>query len=151
MLFITDSSGVPSVARIVNVAAGPRPLLSPVKNTAAARCIDVPGATLAIRTYLHTYTCNSSKAQALTRLPNDNTLRVLGNCLDVPSRRFAAGQQIWVYACNGTNAQTWQFRDDGTIRPPANALLCLAPASTSQSAALLIATCNGGTIQKWTW
>ena len=151
MLFITDSSGVPSVARIVNVAAGPRPLLSPVKNTAAARCIDVPGATLAIRTYLHTYTCNGSKAQALTRLPNDNTLRVLGNCLDVPSRRFVTGQQIWDYACNGTSAQTWQFRSDGTIRPPANASLCLAPASTSQNAALLITTCNGGTIQKWTW
>ena len=93
MLFITDSSGVPSVARMVQVAKGPTPLMSPVKNSAAARCVDVPRSNLASRTYLQVYTCNNTKAQALTRFPADTSVRVLGNCLDVPSRHFVAGQQ----------------------------------------------------------
>ncbi len=36
MLFITDGSGVPSVAKMVQVAKGPTPLMSAVKNSAAA-------------------------------------------------------------------------------------------------------------------
>ena len=87
MLFVVDATGVPSVAKIVQVAKGPNPVMSPVKNS-TGRCIDVPSATTAIRTYLQAYTCNNTKAQALTRLPNDNTMRVLGNCVDVPSRNF---------------------------------------------------------------
>ncbi|MEU4419640.1 galactose oxidase-like domain-containing protein [Actinoplanes sp. NPDC024001] len=150
MLFIVDAAGVPSVAKMVQVAKGPNPLMSPLR-TNAGLCVDVPQATTAIRTYLHAYTCNNTKAQALTRLPDDNTLRVLGNCLDVPQASYTPGRTIWAYTCNGTPAQTWQFRSDGTIRPIAATTLCLAPASTASKAALLIATCNGSAIQKWTW
>jgi hypothetical protein len=150
MLFIVDASGVPSIAKIVQVAKGPNPLMSPVKN-GTGWCLDVPSATTAIRTYLQAYTCNSTKAQALTRLPNDNTIRVLGNCFDVPSRHFVTGQKIWTYTCNNTTAQTWQFRSDRTIRPISKTTLCLAAASSASKAAILIATCNGSTLQKWTW
>src|SRR5262249_28259495 len=59
MLFITDSSGVPSVAKMVQVAKGPTPLMSAVKNAWAARCIDVPASNLAIRTYLQVFACNN--------------------------------------------------------------------------------------------
>ena len=124
--------------------------MSAVKNSGAVRCIDVPSSTVTIRTYLQSHTCNGTKAQALTRLPNDNSLRVLGNCLEVPSSNFASGQKIWTYRCYGTSAQTWQFRTDGTIRPIANSALCLATAST-ENAAILISTCNGSSLQKWTW
>ena len=151
MLFITDAAGVPSVAKMVQVAKGPSPLMSSVKNTGAGRCVDVPNSTIAVRTYAQTYTCNGTKAQALTRLPNDNSLRVLGNCLDVPSRNFVSGQKVWTFYCNGTVAQTWQFRTDGTIRPIGGAALCLAPQSTTANSPLLIATCNGSSAQKWTW
>ena len=150
MLFIVDAAGVPSVARIVRVAKGPNPVMSPVK-TSNGRCIDVPSASTAIRTYLQAYTCNNTKAQALTRLPNDSTLRVLGNCLDVPSRNFVNGQKVWTYTCNNTIAQTWQFRSDGTIRPAGKTTLCLAAASSASKAAILITTCNGNALQKWTW
>jgi hypothetical protein len=151
MLFIIDSAGVPSVAKMVQVAKGPAPLLSAIRNTGATRCVDVPGSNLAIRTYIQTYTCNNTRAQALTRFTNDNTLRVLGNCIDVPSSNFVSGQRIWTYTCNGTGAQRWQFGTDGTIRPIANNALCLAAASTAQSAAITIATCSSSTLQKWTW
>jgi hypothetical protein len=149
MLFVINAEGVPSIAKIVQVAKGPNPLMSGVKN--GTRCIDVPSSALAIRTYLQAYTCNNTKAQALTRLPNDNSLRVLGNCIDVPSSTYVTGQKIWTYRCNNSAAQTWQFRTDGTIRPLGNTALCLASASTANNAAVLIATCNGNALQKWTW
>jgi hypothetical protein len=151
MLFVTDSSGVPSVATMVQVAKGPTPLMSALKNSAAARCIDVPSSNLAIRTYLQIYTCNATKAQALTRFPVGNSLRVLGNCLDVPSQHFVAGQKIWTYRCNGTRAQTWAFGTNGTIRPTAATALCLAPSGTANRSPLVLAGCNGSSIQKWAW
>jgi len=151
MLFVTDSSGVPSVAKMVQVAKGPTPLMSAVKNSAAARCVDVPHSNLAIRTYVQVYGCNNTKAQALTRFPADNSLRVLGNCLDVPAQHFVAGQKIWTYRCNGTRAQTWTFGTNGTIRPTAATALCLAASGTTNGAAIVLATCNGSSSQKWTW
>jgi len=151
MLFITDSSGVPSIAKMVQVAKGPTPLMSPVKNTAAARCVDVPRSSLANRTYVQVYTCNNTKAQALTRFPVGNSLRVLGKCMDVPSRHFAAGQRIWTYACNGTTAQTWTFGADGTVRPTAASTLCLAASTTTNAASIVLTKCNSSSIQKWTW
>jgi hypothetical protein len=150
MLFIVDAAGVPSIARMVQVAKGPNPVMSPVKNN-TGRCIDVPASATATRTYLQAFNCNNSKAQALTRLPNDNSVRVLGNCLDVPSRNFVTGQKIWTFGCNNSVAQTWRFGSDGTIRPLGNTALCLAAASADNRAAILIATCNGNALQKWTW
>ena len=139
MLFITDSAGVPSVAKLVQVAKGPAPLMSAVKNRGAGRCVDLPNSTLTIRTYIQSHTCNNAKPQTLTRLPSDKTLRVLGNCLDVPSRNFISGQRIWTYTCNGTSAQTWQFGTDGTIRPVARTTLCLSAVSTVENAAIGLA------------
>jgi hypothetical protein len=150
MLFLVDKDGVPSVAKMVQVAPNPKPLMSPVKNS-TGRCIDVPGASLAVRTYLQGYDCNGTKAQDLTRLPNDYSLRVLGNCLDVPSQNFVTGQKIWEHYCNGTAAQTWQFGTDGTIRPRAKTTLCLAAASSAKWATIILTTCNGNALQKWTW
>ena len=150
MLFVVDANGVPSVAHMVQVAKGPNPLMSALRNNTGG-CVDVPSSAIAIRTYLQTYTCNSTKAQALTRLPDDNTLRVLGNCLDVPNRNFAAGQRIWTYTCNSTVAQTWQFRTDGTVRPIGNTAVCLAGASAANNAQLLLAACDTNALRRWTW
>ncbi|GLW31142.1 galactose oxidase-like domain-containing protein [Actinoplanes regularis] len=150
MLFVVDADGVPSVAKIVQVAKSPNPVMSPVRNS-TGRCVDVPAATTAIRTNLQTYTCNSTKAQALTRLPDDDSLRVLGNCADVPGRNFAAGQQIWTYTCDSSEAQTWQFGPDATIRPAANPALCLAADSPEEFAPIRLATCDGNALQKWAW
>ena len=150
MLFLIDDAGVPSVAEMVQVAKGPNPVMSQVKNNTGL-CVDVPSSATAIRTYLQTFKCNSSKAQAMSRLPNDNTLRVIGNCVDVPTSNFVAGQKIWAFKCNNSGAQTWRFGTDGTIRPIANTALCLAAASSASKAAVTIATCNGATLQKWTW
>ncbi|MEV0901644.1 galactose oxidase-like domain-containing protein [Actinoplanes sp. NPDC049802] len=149
MLFVVDADGVPSVARMVQVAKGPRPLMSPLRNN-TGRCLDVPGSAIAARTYVQAYTCNNSKAQALTTL-SDSTLRVLGSCLDVPSSNFVAGQRIWIYTCNNTNAQKWRLGSDGTVRPLGNTNLCLAAASSANNAQISIASCTGAALQKWTW
>lgn len=150
MLFVVDAAGVPSVAKMVQVAKGPNPLMTAVRNT-TGRCLDLPGSSLVLKTLLHTYTCNNTRAQAMTRLPNDNSLRVLGNCFDVPAQKFVTGTRIQTYTCNNTLAQTWQFGADGTIRPIGKTTLCLAAASAAEKAAVLMATCNGTTLQKWTW
>ncbi|MFF5076271.1 galactose oxidase-like domain-containing protein [Actinoplanes sp. NPDC000266] len=150
MLFIVDANGVPSVAKMVQVAKGPNPLMSQVKND-TGRCLDLPGSSLTLKTYMQTYTCNGTRAQAMTRLPNDRSLRVLGNCLDVPGQQFVTGQRIFIYTCNGTPAQTWQFNADKTIRPVAKTTLCLAAGSSAERAQIQIVTCTGATLQKWTW
>jgi hypothetical protein len=150
MLFVVDANGVPSVAKMVQVAKGPNPLMSQVKNN-TGRCLDVPTSSLLPKTYLQTFTCNSSKAQALSRIPGDKTLRVLGNCVDVPWSRFNPGQKVWTYTCSRSAAQTWQFGADGTIRPTSNTKVCLAAASNAERAAVSLATCSGAALQKWTW
>jgi hypothetical protein len=149
MLFVTDAAGVPSVAKMVQVAKAPTPLMSPLKNS-TGKCVDVPSSSLTARTYLQTYTCNNTKAQALTRF-TDNTLRVMGMCADVPTSRFVNGQRIWQFGCNGTGAQRWQFRADGTVRPVSNTALCLAAAANTNAAQVKIVTCTGAALQKWTW
>ncbi|XVV15752.1 galactose oxidase-like domain-containing protein [Actinoplanes sp. CA-131856] len=150
MLFIVDANGVPSVAKMVQVAKGPTPLMSQVKND-TGRCLDLPGSSLTLKTYMQTYTCNGTRAQAMTRLPNDRSLRVLGNCLDVPGQNFVTGQRIFIYTCNGTPAQTWQFGTDKTIRLVAKTTLCLSAASSAERAQIQIVTCTGAALQKWTW
>lgn len=151
MLFVIDAAGVPSVAKIVQVGKGPNPLLSQVKQSTTLRCIDVPNSSTASQTYLQAYTCNNTKAQALIRLPNDNTLRVMGNCLDVPYANFRSGQRIWAHTCTGHNAQKWRFDADGTIRPFGDTGLCLVPQVGSGNTVLQMERCNGAAAQKWVY
>jgi hypothetical protein len=148
MLFVIDSNGVPSIASTVQVAQATNPVMSPVQNAGSGRCIDVPAATTANATYLWTYDCNGTGAQALSRLSFDSSLRVLGNCLDVPGRNFVSGQRVWTYSCNATDAQRWQFNGDSTVRPVVAQGLCLA-ASTANGAQLMIANCDGSAAQRW--
>jgi hypothetical protein len=151
MLFVVDANGVPSVAKIVQVAKSPNPLMSAIKNTGAAKCVDLPNSGITPGTLPQSYTCNNTKAQALTRLPNDNSLRDLGLCFDVPKSNFVSGQRVQAYTCNNTNAQKWQFGTDGTIRVTTVPSMCLAAGSTALSATIIISTCNGNAMQKWTW
>ena len=151
MLFIVDSNGVPSVAKMVQITKSPAPVMSAVKNVGSNYCATVLGGSLAIRTYIATYTCTGTVSQAMSRMPNDQSIRVLGNCLDVPGYHYDSGARIWTYTCNNAANQKWEFRTDGTIRPTAKTTLCLMAASTANKANITITTCNGSTLQKWTW
>jgi hypothetical protein len=151
MLFVVDANGVPSVAKIVKVGRNPNPLMTHVKLTTVNNCIDMPNSAIAPKTYPQSVTCNWTKAQALTRLPNDDSMRVLGLCIDVPNSNFVSGQRIWAHTCNNTNAQKWLLGADNTIRPTTKTTLCLSTASTAQKATINIATCNGSALQKWAW
>ena len=148
MLFIVDDAGVPSVAKMVQVGFGPRPLMSTLKNS-TGRCLDVPGAATASGTYLITYNCIPSAAQAWSRV--STSIRALGNCLDVPESRFVSGQRIWAYTCNTSGAQRWQGFADGTVKPMLNTTMCLTTASSANAAQVTIATCDGSALQKWAW
>jgi hypothetical protein len=149
MLFLIDDSGVPSIAKTVQVLQASNPTMSPVQNAASGRCIDVPYSSTANATYLWAFDCNNTGAQAATGIGFDSSIRVLGNCIDVPGSNFVSGQRVWAYACNNTNAQKWQVNGDGTIRPTAAQGLCLASASTANQAQLNIFTCIGSALQQW--
>ncbi|AEV88478.1 galactose oxidase [Actinoplanes sp. SE50] len=152
MLFVVDAAGVPSVAKVVKVARQPNPLMSPIRSVNGGdRCVDVPAAAVAIRTYLQFYDCNGSKAQALTRVPADDTLRVMGNCLDVPGGNFASGQRIWTYTCNGSASQAWELGPGGVIRPVGHPTLCLRPVTADNQAEIQIISCSRSLLQKWRW
>lgn len=151
MLFIVDSDGVPSIAEMVQVAKGPAPVMSPIKNSASSYCATVLGGSLAIRTYIATYSCTGTVSQAMSRMPNDKSIRVLGNCLDVPGYHYVSGARIWTYTCNNGTNQKWEFRTDGTIRPVGKNTLCLMAATTGKEANITIATCNGSKLQRWSW
>jgi hypothetical protein len=152
MLVVVDDAGVPSVARNVQVNKGWMPVMSPMKNS-TGRCLDLPNGNLAPRTYVATWDCNGNKAQAITRLLYDSSIRIQGNCLDIPNQNFVAGQRIWMWGCNTSVAQDWEYRIDGTIRPIRNTALCLAASSSAQSAQISLATCTAppAALQKWTW
>jgi hypothetical protein len=152
MLVVTDAAGVPSVARNIQVNKGWMPVMSPMKNS-TGRCLDLPASNLAPRTYVQTYNCNGSRAQAVTRLLYDSSVRILGNCLDIPNQSFVNGQRIWMWGCNTSVAQDWEYRVDGTIRPIRNTALCLTAASSANSAQVRLATCAApaSALQKWTW
>ncbi len=150
MLFIIGADGVPSVAKMVLVSKGSKPLMSPVKNS-SGRCVDVPSSSIETGTYLWTYDCNGSNAQALTTLIADRSIRIMGNCLEVPQGNFVAGQKVWTSACNGSVAQRWTFRSSGTIEPATVPTLCLAAASTANRAAFQLRACDGNALTKWSW
>jgi hypothetical protein len=151
MLFIIDADGVPSVAKMVQVSKGPNPLMSQVKQSSTPRCIDVPNSNIASGTYLQAYPCNNTKAQSLIRLPNDNSLRIMGNCVDVPNSNFRAGQRIWAYTCNNTTAQKWRFDADGSIRSFGDTGLCLVPQVGTGNTVIQMERCNGSAAQRWVY
>ena len=151
MLFVVDSAGVPSVAKIVQVAKSTMPTMAGVKNAASKYCIDLPGANITAKTKLRLYTCNNSKAQTMTWLAPDESIRVLGSCLDVPYAKYSSGAKIQIYGCNNSKAQKWQIRADKTIRPVGSQTYCLTAATTANKAALTITKCSTTTRQRWSW
>jgi hypothetical protein len=152
MLFATDSAGVPSVAKIVNVQAAPVQTSTPIKGI-SGRCLDVPNANPSNNTRPWMYNCNGTAAQAWAA-PADNTIRALGKCLDVSGNSRFPGAVVQIYTCNGTTAQQWvRQTSDRSIRLKDQPSLCLAVVgeSTAMEAKVELRTCTGSVGQKWYW
>lgn len=150
-LIIYTCDGGPLQKWSLQYVQPPRPRNSRVQNNGSGRCIDVPYSSTAQATYMWTFDCNGSNAQALTRYDYNSSIQVLGLCLDVSGGNFVSNQRVWTYTCNGTNAQKWQFNTDATIRPVAAPSFCLSPVSAANQSQLIIYTCDNGPLQKWNW
>jgi Domain of unknown function (DUF1929)/Ricin-type beta-trefoil lectin domain len=158
MLFITDSSGVPAVAKIIKLqrASGnppPSSTGSPILGS-GGRCIDIQGGAAVNRADLWMNTCNGTASQDWLYSTSDKSLRSLGKCMDIANNARKSGTRVQLYSCNGASGQTWERRDsDKTIRSAATPSLCLQPkgGSTALQARLEVATCTGSMAQQWTW
>jgi hypothetical protein len=165
MLFITDSAGVPSVAKIIQLQRGsinPPPPPPPPPSTGSpitgigGRCIDIQGGAAVNRADLWMNTCNTNAAsQNWLYSTSDKSLRSLGMCMEIANNARKSGTRVQLNSCNGGAGQTWERRDtDRTIRSAASPSLCVQPkgGSSALQAKLEVATCvTGSAPQRWTW
>ena len=158
MLFVTDTAGVPSVAKIIKLergSANPPPSTgSPIRGI-GGRCLDIQGGAAVNRADLWMNTCNGSASQ--------NWLYTTSQQVTALTRQMHGDRRQHAQVrCTGAtehlqrpSAQTWERREtDKTIRSAASPSLCLQPkaGSTALQAKLEVATCTTGSIaQQWTW
>ena len=158
MLFVTDTAGVPSVAKIIKLdrgSANPPPSTgSPIRGI-GGRCLDIQGGAAVNRADLWMNTCNGSASQDWLYTTANKSLRSLGKCMEIAGNTRKSGARVQLNTCNAASAQTWERREtDKTIRSAASPSLCLQPkaGSTALQAKLEVATCTTGSIaQQWTW
>jgi Galactose oxidase-like, Early set domain/Ricin-type beta-trefoil lectin domain len=159
MLFVTDSAGVPSVAKIIQLQRGgsnPPPSNGSPITGIGGRCIDIQGGAAVNRADLWMNTCVTSAAsQNWLYSTSDKSLRSLGKCMEIANNARKSGTRVQLNSCNGAAVQTWERRDtDKTIRSAASSSLCLQPSggSSALQAKLEVATCTTGSVaQQWTW
>ena len=110
MLFITDTAGVPSVAKIIKLDPTFVPAIgSPIVGV-ANRCVDVRGAVSADGTDIMMYTCHGGTNQKWLYSSANKFLRSLGKCMDIAHNLRTSGTRVQLYTCNGSTAQTWERR-----------------------------------------
>jgi Domain of unknown function (DUF1929)/Ricin-type beta-trefoil lectin domain len=160
MLFVTDSAGVPSVAKIIQLQRGssnpPPPSNGSPITGIGGRCIDIQGGAAVNRADLWMNTCVTGTAsQNWLYSTSDKSLRSLGKCMEIANNARKSGTRVQLNSCNGAAVQTWERRDtDKTIRSAASPSLCLQPKGGSSvlQAKLEVATCTTGSVaQQWTW
>jgi hypothetical protein len=158
MLFVTDTAGVPSVAKILKLERGaanpPSSVGSPITGI-GGRCLDIQGGAAVNRADLWMNTCNGSASQNWLYTTSNKSLRSLNKCMEIAGNTRKTGARVQLNTCNATSAQTWERRDtDKTIRSTASPSLCLQPkaGSTALQAKLEVATCTtGSAAQRWIW
>src|SRR5215211_6504439 len=161
MLFVTDSAGVPSVAKIIQLQRGsteppppPPSTGSPIKGI-GGNCIDIQGGAAVNKADLLMNTCNGNASQNWLYSTSDKSLRSLGKCMEIANNARKSGTRVQLNSCSGAAGQTWERRDtDKTIRSAASSSLCLQPKGGSSvlQAKLEVATCTTGSVaQQWTW
>src|SRR5215212_1081314 len=159
MLFVTDSAGVPSVAKIIQLQRGsteppppPPSAGSPIKGT-GGNCIDIQGGAAVNKADLLMNTCNQSASQNWLYSSSDKSLRSLSKCMEIANNARKSGTRVQLNSCNGAAVQRWDRAADTTIRSTATPSLCLQPVggSSALQTRLEVATCNGLAAQKWIW
>ncbi|WP_405577589.1 arabinofuranosidase catalytic domain-containing protein [Streptomyces sp. NBC_01190] len=124
---------------------------TPLRNTNANRCLDVPNSTQTNGTQVALWDCNSGTNQQWNTT-SAKELRVYGSkCLDDEANGTANGTRAIIWDCNGQNNQKWNVNSDGTITSVQSGLCLDASAyGTANGTLVQLWTCTGATNQKWT-
>jgi hypothetical protein len=164
MLFIINSSGVPSVASMVSVQ-GNSSSNTPFVSTAVARhsnyCLDVPGSQIVNAVQLQQWSCNNSNAQNfIFRLVagTTNTYNLINvnsnKCLAVQAASLSNGAKIVQTSCFTTTNQ--QFRLQlvennyyNLVAVHSNKCVDVASASFAEGAKVVQWTCSSANNQQW--
>ncbi|MCP2245924.1 ricin-type beta-trefoil lectin domain protein [Lentzea aerocolonigenes] len=123
----------------------PAPTTFRLRGEASGRCLDVNGAGTANGTQMITWDCHSNANQQFTQ--NGQALQVTGKCLDAPNNA-TSGTRVRIWDCNGAANQGWTITTTGTVTSVQTGL-CLTSGGTANGAAVTVATCQGGTNQRW--
>jgi Ricin-type beta-trefoil lectin domain len=67
-------------------------------------------------------------------------------CLDVPNSQYAQGKKLIVWECHGSPNEEFTFSQHNEITIQE---LCLQPENDQVGAAVILSSCDGGTMQKW--
>lgn len=150
MLFVVDSNGVPSVARMVQLTATAPPAPAPVRLTVSGpgdRCLDIDHSSIVPGTKIQLWDCNGTQAQRWTR-PADGTLRSLGVCADVPGGNLKVGAPLRTDLCSSTDpAQKWTISSDGRIKSTTKPKLCLSAPGKLNAEQVTLANCSNSPTQ----
>jgi hypothetical protein len=164
MVFILNSSGVPSVASMVRVQGNSSSSTSFV-STAVARhsnlCLDVPGAQLVNGVRLQQWSCNGSNAQKFTFRPVAGTTNIYNiinlnsnKCLAVGGASLKDGGAIVQTTCNSNTNQQFRLESASNsyyklVAVHSNKCVEIAGASLAEGGRVVQRTCNTNNQQQW--
>jgi hypothetical protein len=150
MLFVVDSNGVPSVARMVQLTATAPPAPAPIHLTVSGtgdRCLDIYHSSIVPWTKIQLWDCNGTQAQRWTH-PGDGTLRALGMCVDVPVGILKVGAPLRTDICSSIDpAQKWTIGTDGRIRSTTKPKLCFSAPGRFNAEQVTLANCGTSATQ----
>jgi lysophospholipase L1-like esterase len=114
-------------------------------NTAAGRCLDVPGSNTTNGTQPIIWSCSGATNQRWTY--DGQTLKALGKCLDSPTGA-TSGAKAQLWDCSGAANQRWTFTSGQAIRNAQSGLCAEAP-GTANGTAVTLRTCTNAAAQLW--
>ncbi|MBW4620965.1 MAG: RICIN domain-containing protein [Cyanosarcina radialis HA8281-LM2] len=166
MLFILNSSGVPSVASMVQVQSS-SPTGNSFVSTAVARhsnrCLDVPNAQLVDGVQLQQWSCNGGNSQNFQFRPiagTTNTYNLVNvnsnKCLVVQGAALSDGAKILQSTCGGSTNQQFRLESMGdsyyrlvAVHSNKCAVVGGGPTATGDGAKIVQWTCNTNPNHQW--
>ncbi|WP_339377343.1 RICIN domain-containing protein [Merismopedia glauca] len=160
MLFIVNSSGVPSVAKTIKVQSSTS-FVSTAIAKHSNKCLDVPDGQIANGVSLQQLSCNGTKAQSfkfssVSGVPN--TYKIINTnsnkCVDVNGSSSNDGEAIVQQSCKNILSQQFRLEpvDNGyyqLIARHSDKCIDVDGISQSNEATIIQWPCHGGNNQQW--
>ncbi|WP_433795711.1 ricin-type beta-trefoil lectin domain protein [Actinoplanes sp. CA-252034] len=143
----SSSSSVP-VAPVAPIDLAPSPIAtgSGLLATGNGLCLDLRGGQASEGADVHIDDCNGTSPQRW-KLNSNQTLEVLGMCA------YLVGDgTVELTRCDGRTTAQWQLKSDGVLTNPSNGRCLTDPFWGARPGnAVIVATCTGGSNQRWSF